>query len=497
MAPLEAIGVRETGHQKQASVVENRNHSLNHKKSEGDEGPARIEVASMSASMTTPAQMLEYIQRNNDLPYTIMMVDLQTHKRNMFLVPGKKVPLDTKHANHPVLGWTTTAPIDIKKPSTWPESRTQLTDFDIGRVCKARIPTRTRHENWPSTFDANGNVRVSRKPLDPPAIVEVDGELFVAIFKTKYRLLGDRGKDLNISHEGDYQTTYVNNIRQELIGDPNYPFHGNIPSLPTQLEFIEMYKHDFARLLTGHVTDTEDEEPHPAKRTKTAELKTTSSDSAQTRKKLLTSKVLRSVTKASNSIAAPFASSAPRQSISPAVGYTTSPAPFHVASPALSPMPIRSRTDRFAERYTAANPITSLSSQSLNVKGSAAEIFKRMGEMMGKLCDKTDEIDARFAAIGEDARLGQANAHTDVKDKVLSAVALFAEQSEGYFCDYFMQYDTVQKEIKAMSQELSETYEKAAEGAYLERPKKFYDTLTIEDDWADRLKQFDHDKSKA
>ena len=91
-----------------------------------------------------------------------------------------------------------------------PEAFTQLTDFDIGRVVAAAIPGRARYERRPATFDSNGNRRQSQRPLGLPATMVHNDKTYVLVYKSKYRLQGERADGPWMIHNGLYKATYVN-----------------------------------------------------------------------------------------------------------------------------------------------------------------------------------------------------------------------------------------------------------------------------------------------
>ncbi|KAL8816551.1 MAG: hypothetical protein Q9191_008309, partial [Dirinaria sp. TL-2023a] len=61
----------------------------------------------------------------------------------------------------------------------------------------------------------------------------------------------------------------------------------------------------------------------------------------------------------------------------------------------------------------------------------ASEAYRRLGKMMGDLHDKIQEVDARFSAIVQGAKIAQGVPDIDTKDKVLSAIVSGEDATAG------------------------------------------------------------------
>ena len=138
--------------------------------------------------------------------------------------------------------------------STWPEQRTALTDYDIGRVVLASIPTAIRNNRWPASFDSNGDIRKSRLSLGPAAIMTYEGKKYTLKYKQMYALTEEHDRTPSRLHDGKYEPTKIaGGYLIDLTIDVE--FTETEPSLPTELEFVKRSKNAIRDQL-----ETEDED---------------------------------------------------------------------------------------------------------------------------------------------------------------------------------------------------------------------------------------------
>ena len=478
-----ALEAKEQKKQRKTSTVQKRMQTRAQREQEEIQSmDTNPDAAVQLDDMITAEDVLEHLMSGGPA-YMVLLKSNATGVEVNYLLPGRVVPADAKPATHPILAWSGGV-VDQNRPSTWPAERTQLADVDVGRVCDAGIPTRARYERWPSTFDSNGNIRLTRQPLGPPSVMEVDGLLYIMVYKGKYKLRGDRGRGLYLLHDQAYQTTYVDNLPEELIAGDHYVGE-RVPSLPSALEFVQ--KNMSAIMDTLRTTSGTPD--RPAKRTRRIvdALKATSDFPDRSAKRARPASLHSTPLSGSPVVAV---RSTPR------VSRSSKLVPEHVASPGTTPTSL-SRTARFEERY-APRPAASAAKPSpeRNNGTAAVKAFRLVGRVVGELFDKAEEMDARLAAIGEDAKIGQSSRDVDVKDRVLSAIAKFAGESQGQLAAILGNETAIRDDLKSVSNYVATEYEAAAESAYKCRGQEFYDTMTMQDDWAARLQAHDAGAAK-
>ena len=269
MAPLP--GSNPTPGQKAAATRKAKKNSRLARAAKGQETKARkaqpyqppthLATEQVDIKKVDPDELYELLKQSRVNNYRIKIECERPESNDIvdYLVPGKSfVPTaGTSWKDHPALGWTKLTSPSAKDESTWPEANTQLTDFDIARVVQASIKTATRSNRWPATFDTNGDVRVSRQSLGPPAVMESDGKNYLLLYKQRYLLCGENGRFPPRVSFDDYKTTKAaDGSAMDLTAGDEYT--ETVLVLPTATEFIEQHlsaivnelvAEDYAKLL--------------------------------------------------------------------------------------------------------------------------------------------------------------------------------------------------------------------------------------------------------
>ncbi|KAL8825546.1 MAG: hypothetical protein Q9191_004343 [Dirinaria sp. TL-2023a] len=110
---------------------------------------------------------------------------------------------------------------------------------------------------------------------------------------------------------------------------------------------------------------------------------------------------------------------------------------------------------------------------------------------MGDPHDKIEEINARFSAMGQDAKVAQGVSDVDINDKVLSAIANFSSESIGQFKQARKKSIKVKEAIGSVSESMIFQYRDEVNKVHKGRPAEFYNKLTIQDNWKARMEVYD------
>lgn len=464
----------------------------------------------------------ELVKNHPHPPVLIELYCAQTADHETpYLVPESFVSEDAAKVNHPVLGWSKPgawqfSSVDAQNKATWPQSYTQLTDFDVARVVQAGIKTSERGRLWPATFDTNGNPRTTRRSLGIPAVMEYEGELYTLVYKQKYRLHGENAADLALVPGSVYRTTNVNGAAQDLVIGSKYTATRSVPTLPTAKEFLRNYGQDVVDALglthtdyhTIYKSDSQEEGHHsslgrkddsevrevkgavgpiPQKSRKApGALPPPTTYGRKTRQKPIEFDLLDSeeepikpTTKASGSTPLKRKASAP---ILPEKTPT---------KPEPSDKVAKIRGQILAAMTPTRESTPSSPADQDPMLTEAAKLFRTVGTLVGEAYDKSAEVDARFGAIAISALSALDDDDQEYKTRVLQNLAEFAQLSTGLLRQTLKAEHSIRDNVHRISRHMHDAYNDASTKAYRGRSPAFYDGLSTMDDWPIELKKYD------
>ena len=290
------------------------------------------------------------------------------------------------------------------------------------------------------------------------------------MYKKKYKLRDDRGRELYLLHDQAYQIIYVDNLSEELIVEDHYVGE-RVLSLSSTLEFVQKNMSIIMNTLRI-IFDTLDRLAKRTRRIVNA-LKTIFDFLDRSAKRARSASLHFISLSSSLVVAVRFTSRVSRFS-KLVLEYVVS---LETTSTSLS------KTARFEERYVSRSIVfVAKSSLERNNEIAAVKTFRLIERVVDELFDKVEEMNARLAAIDEDAKIGQFSRDVDVKDRVLFAIVKFANESQRQLTAILRNETTIRDDLKSIFNYVAIEYETVVEFVYKCRDQKFYDTMTMQND---------------